>query len=88
MGKQVEAYAIWHSSNLAHEDYVPYLPQEVLACLTEADIHWMSQEHESQDFQRIKTRYIEICQKLQVTNDRAQRHQLVDELYSLLDTFG
>jgi len=88
LGKQIAEYDIWHPSSDAHRNYVEYMPQEVLASLTKAESQWIAQEYESLDFRRIRRRYIDICQKLKGTKNIAERKQLLDESYSLLDAFS
>ncbi len=88
LGQQIAAYDIWHSSTDAQIHYAEYVPHEVLASLTEAEVLWISHEYESLDFQRIRKRYIEIYQKLKDIKNIAERKQLLDESYSLLSAFG
>jgi len=88
LGKQMAIYDIWHPSSDAQMHYVEYLPQEVLASLTEAEAQWISHEYESAEFQRIRNRYIEIYQKLTDIKNINERKRLVDESYSLLDALG
>ena len=65
--------------------HVEYMPQEVLASLTEAENQWISHEYDSPDFQRIRDRYVEIHQELKDIKTINERRQLLDESHSLLD---
>ena len=65
--------------------HVEYMPQEVLASLTEAENQWISHEYGSPDFQRIRNRYVEIHQELKDIRTINERRQLLDESHSLLD---
>jgi hypothetical protein len=88
LDKEIGEHDIWHSSSDAHIGYVDYMPKEVIASITEAEIQWIHQEYDSLDFRRIRRRYIEIYRKLKNTKETAERKQLLDESYSLLDTLG
>jgi len=88
LGEPMAPYDIWHPSSDAQMYYVEYMPKEVLASLTQAEIQWISHEYESPDFRRIRNRYIEIYQKLKDIKSINERKQLLDESYSLLDALG
>ena len=88
LGRQIVAYDIWHPSSDALMHYVEYMPHEVIASLTEAEVQWISHEYESLDFQHIKRRHIEIYLKLKSIKNMAERKRLLDESYSLLGALG
>ena len=88
LDKAIEQHDIWHSSSDSHIGYVEYMPKEVAASITEAEISWINQEYDSLEFRRIRRRYIELFRKLKNTEEIAERKQLLDESYSLLDTLG
>ena len=85
LGEAMAPYDIWHPSSDAQMHYVEYMPQEVLASLTEAEKQWISHEYDSPDFQRIRNRYVEIHQELKDIKSINERRQLLDESHSLLD---
>ena len=86
LGKEIAAYDIWHSSSDADINYFDYMPREVIAALTEAEIQWIYQEYESLDFLRIRERYIEIYHQLQRLNNMEERKMLLAESHNLLDS--
>lgn len=88
LGEEMVPYDIWHPSSDAQLHYVEYLPKEVLASLTEAETRWIAHEHDSQDFQRIRARYIEIYQQLKDIKTINERKQLLHEARSLLDALA
>lgn len=85
LGKEIAAYDIWYSSSDAVINYFDYMPREVIAALTEAEIQWISQEYESLDFRRIRERYIEIYHQLQGLKNMEERKMLLAESHTLLD---
>jgi hypothetical protein len=88
LGEKIAPYDIWHSSSDAQMHYCEFMPQEVLASLTEAENQWMCHEYESPEFQRIRNRYIEIYRELKNIKNIDARKQLLDESYSLLNAIG
>ncbi len=88
LGREIKENDIWHSTTDALIGYVDYLPKEVIASLSEAEIQWILEEYDSLDFCRIRSRFIEICRQLQNTKEIAERKGLLGESYSLLDTLG
>lgn len=84
LGESVTPYDIWHASSDAQLRYVEYVPEEVLASFTQEEIQWIARQHASPDFQFIRNRYIEICQKLIEVNDIDERRQLLGESDALL----
>ena len=86
LGKEIAAYDIWHFSSNAEINYFDYMPREVIAALTEAEIQWIYQEYESLDFLRIRERYIEIYHQLQRLNNMEERKMLLAESHNLLDS--
>lgn len=86
LDKEIGEYDIWHSSSDAHIGYVEYMPKEVMAAITKAEIQWMRQEYDSLEFRRVRSRYIEIYRQLKDTKGVTDRKILLDESYSLLGT--
>ena len=88
LGKEIAEYDIWHFSSDGDIDYFDYMPREVIAALTEAEIQWISQEYESLDFRRIRKRFIEIFHKLQSLKNVDERKKLLEESHTLLGVLG
>jgi hypothetical protein len=85
LNEKIQEYDIRHSSSDGHIGYVNNIPREVIASITEAEIHWVRQEYDSPEFRRIRHRYIEIYRKLKNTKEISERKRLLEESYSLLD---
>ena len=88
LGKEIAEYDIWHFSSDGDIDYFDYMPREVIAAFTEAEIQWISQEYESLDFRRIRKRFIEIFHKLQSLKNVDERKKLLEESHTLLGVLG
>lgn len=88
LGEKVAEYDIWHFSNRGMIDYVTHIPDRVLENITQDDSDWMKALYVSPEFQRIRTRYIEIYHKLLSVREPKARGPLLDEAYSLLDGLG
>jgi hypothetical protein len=87
LGCDIEEYDIWHASSDQDIGYFSYLPEEVIASITEAEIQWLRQEYESPEFRHIRQRYIEIHHKLKSTKEFDERKRLLSDSNSLLDAF-
>ena len=85
IGKKVDEYDIWHSSNYQYIDYFEYIPKEVAKCIRTSEKEWMLTLYDSFEFRRIRKRYIEIYRELQGLKDIEARMKLLNESYSLLD---
>ena len=85
LGQTIDEYDMWHASSDGDIGYVDNMPREVVASITEAEIKWLSEEYDSQEFRRIRRRYIEIFRALRNTKDITERSALVKESNSLLD---
>ena len=84
IGRSVEEYDIWHPSNDDYAEYVDYVPEEVIGAITEAEIRWMTQMHDSIEFQNIRQKYIEIWRLLKNTRGRDERGRLLEVAHRLL----
>ena len=85
IGRSIQEYEIWHPSNYDCADYVDYIPTEVVDSITEAEIQWMSQIYDSNEFRGIRQRYIEIWGMLKNTREYDKRTRLLEESKRLLD---
>jgi len=87
LGHEIDEYDIWHSSSDQNIGYFSYLPREVTASITEAEIQWLRQEYNSHELQHIRQRYVEIYHKLKFTKEIDERKRLLSESNLLLDAF-
>lgn len=87
LGYEIEAYDIWHGSNLEEPEYVVYIFDEVVEKINKSDLQWMEELYHSPEFTRIRDRYIEIQHKLKNAKNFEERSKLTDEAESLLDGF-
>jgi hypothetical protein len=74
-----------HGSNWQEPSYLDYLPERIVSEITEDELSWMREQYESEVFQKILKRHIEIEKELQNTPVGDRRSALVGESYSLLD---
>lgn len=86
IGRDVEIYDMWHSSNLCEIDYIEYLPEEVRTEINESEIEWLRSLYDSLEFRRIKKRYVEIFHELEISKGFEKRGKLLNESYALLNT--
>lgn len=87
LGREVEAYDMWHFSNYSTIDYADYIPGEVLGNISESELQWVETLFDSLDFQSVKNRHIEIYHQLQNVNDFETRRSLSTEDRSLIDKY-
>ena len=85
LGREIEEYDMWHSSNDGELAYLDYLPQQIIDALDENDRNWMAGHYDSFLFQRIRDRYIEIFHDLKSLKEIEARSVLVDEAGGLLE---
>ena len=83
IGRDVQKYDMWHSSNLCEPDYIEDMPEEVKTEIKEAEIQWLRSMYDSLEFRRIKKRYIEIFHELESSNSDEERGILLTESYAL-----
>jgi hypothetical protein len=74
-----------HSSNWEGSDFLEYIPERVLDAITEDDLSWIRENYQSERFQKVLNRHIEIEKELEKKPVGDERSALVHELYSLLD---
>lgn len=74
-----------HLSNWEQASFLEYLPERVLEAITDDDLTWIRERYESEKFQKVLNRHIEIVNELGVTPRGDKRTALVHERYSLLD---
>lgn len=86
IGKKVDEYDIWHSSNYQYVDYFEYIPEEIAKRISPSEVAWMLSLYDSFEFRRIRKRYIEIYHEIQGLKDIEARKKLLNESYSLLDS--
>jgi hypothetical protein len=87
LGSPIEKVDMWHSSNWAHEDYIQDFPEQILDAITDEDLDWIAALYNSEPFQKVLDRYIDINHQLQTTLVGDARNELVRESHSLLDQF-
>ncbi len=86
LGRPVESLDIWHASNDAEPDYVEYLPDEVQQKITESELAWVAEQHDSPEFARIRERHIDIYRQLSTVKEMGERRALLTEARSLVET--
>ena len=84
LGEEMEE-EIPHSSNWEGADFLEYMPERVREAITEDDLSWIRERYDSEKFQTVLNRHIEIKKELDHLPRGERRSTLVQELYSLLD---
>lgn len=62
LGKKMD---MWHALNYAQPDFVEYLPERVREAICDEDLTWIREKYESESFQKVLKRHIEINHELQ-----------------------
>ncbi len=85
IGKSVSEYKFWHSSNYEFIDYANYGPPEVMEKITPDEIEWLGEEYASDQFNKLRIRYIEIYSKLKREKNIEKRGGIIKEAGNLID---
>lgn len=83
LGEEQEELDIWHGTNLAQKGYLDYAAREVWELWDEEALEWARKTYESTEFQRIRSRYIEIEKRLKTEPRGPERSKLVEESFRL-----
>ncbi len=74
---------IWHGSNSDEKAYLQYIPPEIWKLWDAGALQWVQVQYESAEFERVRTRHIEIYGQLQTEPVGTRRSQLVAEAFAL-----
>lgn len=77
---------MWHSFNWEEPGYMIEIPERVIDALSDEDKTWIREAYQSEPFQKVLRRHIEINQALESLQRGEERSALVKELYSLKDS--
>jgi hypothetical protein len=77
---------IRHGSNIAEKDYLQYAPPEIFGLWDRLALQWAKEVYHSQEFCRVRARYIEIYKQLRHEPPGPKRSQLVSEAFRLQET--
>jgi hypothetical protein len=83
LGEDQDELDIWHGTNIAEKGYLEYCPPEIWALWDDAALEWARETYDSDEFRRIRGRYIEILEQLGSEPRGPRRSRLVDEMYRL-----
>lgn len=67
LGEEMQPLETRHASNWKQPDYAEYLPERVREAITEDDLFWIQERHQSEKFQKVLKRHIEIEKELEDT---------------------
>lgn len=87
IGRPLARTGIWHAITFAEPEYVDTIPPQILEAITDEEIQWIAQKHDSPLFIRLRERYIEIQTELKTIPVGPERAKLVEESYHLTDGF-
>ena len=83
LGHKQPRLNIWHGSNIEEKDYFEYIQPEIWTLWDTGALEWAQVKYESAEFERIRTRYIEIHSQLKTEPVGTRRSQLVTEAFAL-----
>jgi hypothetical protein len=83
LGREQDELDVWHGTNYEHMGFLEYVPPEIWALWDAPALRWAEKIHDSPEFCRIRTRYIEIHEQLKSEPRGPRRSALVDEAFSL-----
>jgi len=83
LGEDQDELDIWHGTNIAEKGYLEYCPPEIWALWDDAALEWARETYDSDEFRRVRSRYIEILEQLGSEPVGPRRSLLVDEMYRL-----
>jgi hypothetical protein len=84
IGQDQEELDVWHGTNIAEKGYLEYWPPEIWALWDDAALEWARESYDSDEFRRVRDRYIEIREQLDSEPVGPRRSRLVDEMYRLM----
>jgi hypothetical protein len=80
--KQVDL-DMWHGSNWEEKSYLQYAPDEIWSLWDEEALDWARKAYASEEFRRVRTKYIRLSKELKTKPTGPGRHRLVGELIRL-----
>jgi hypothetical protein len=83
LGEDQEELDVWHGTNIAEKGYLEYWPPEIWALWDDTALKWARETYHSDEFRRVRGRYIEILEQLGSEPRGPRRSRLVDEMYRL-----
>jgi hypothetical protein len=83
LGREQDELDIWHGTNYEQKGFLEYVPSEIWALWDAPALRWAEKTYDSPEFCRIRTRYIEIHERLKSEPRGPRRSALVDEAFSL-----
>jgi hypothetical protein len=83
LGEDQEELDVWHGTNIAEKAYLEYWPPEIWALWDDAALGWARDTYDSDEFRRVRGRYIEILEQLGSEPRGPRRSRLVDKMYRL-----
>ncbi|MFH1634954.1 MAG: hypothetical protein ABIG63_13245 [Chloroflexota bacterium] len=86
LGIEQDELDIWHGSNLVMKEYMEYLPPVLVDLWDKQALDWIRDEYQRPEFQKIRSRYIEIYGQLKTEKPGPKRSQLVQEAHYLEKT--
>lgn len=86
LGRDIEKYDMWHSSNDGNVEYAQYFPSQVRDQIRLSEIEWLTALYDSFEFKRLRKRHIAIYHELLHQKSIESRNKLIEDAYRLLDT--
>ena len=86
LGRDIDKYDMWHSSNDQDIDCVQHFPLQVIDEIRLSEIEWLTEFYDSFEFKRLRERHISIYRELLRQKNIENRKKLIEEADHLLDT--
>ena len=74
---------VWHGSNWEEKSYLQCAPDEIWSLWDEEALDWARKAYASEEFRRVRTKYIRLSEELKTKPTGPGRHRLVSELIRL-----
>jgi hypothetical protein len=83
IGKEEAPLDMWLGSNMESSEYLQYIRPELWQLWDQAALEWAAEVYQSEQFQQIRARYIEIRRQLKHESVGPQRTALVQEALAM-----
>ena len=74
---------LWHGSNWEEKLYLQYAPDEIRSLWDEEALDWARDTYASDEFRRVRAKYISLSEELKTKPTGSRRERLVSELLRL-----
>jgi hypothetical protein len=87
LGQPSSGTGDWHAITFEEPEYLESPPEEVIKAITDEDREWIRELYQTENFQNLLQRFIDIQTELKTIPVGEERTKLVYESYHLVDRF-